>query len=273
MWPSRMKAMLLRTYTPLLPLSPFVDCFWYLEGYNPAHSRELTLPDGSADAIINLTGRPIRLFDRHNRALVFGHSVLCGPHTDFFIIDTAGEGNVIGIHFKPGGLHPFVEGPLHPFLNQHVSLCDLWGAKADELVEALQEAEGPDAMFHVLEKTLRALAFKPFARNQAVQYALSHLQHAQVADIMDRVGFSHRRFNELFKDEIGMAPKRLSRLYRFQTALELMGKSANVIWQDIVFACGYYDQAHFIKDFQSFSGINPSQYDTIPGRHRNHVSL
>lgn len=63
--------MLLRTYIPQMPLCKYVDCFWYMEDYNPSHSRELTLPDGAMDVVIDLGRELIRLYDRNNVEFVF----------------------------------------------------------------------------------------------------------------------------------------------------------------------------------------------------------
>jgi AraC-like DNA-binding protein len=256
-----------------MPLAMCVDYFWFVQGYNPAHSKELALPDGSVEVVIDLRDDPIRLFDRENRELIFGTSILCGPHSDYFVIDTACESKVVGIHFKPGGIHSFLKEPLDEILNVHLSLHTLWGSRVNEIRDELLTARVADEMFRVLERRLLSLAVKDLERNPAVQYVLSNLHRSQVAEIMEQIGMSHRRLNQMFKEEVGMPPKRLSRLYRFQEVLHCINDGKRISWTDIALACGYYDQAHFIKDFQSFSGINPSDYRPISGRHHNHAAF
>ncbi|TNJ61922.1 helix-turn-helix domain-containing protein [Paenibacillus hemerocallicola] len=267
--------MQMRMYTPALPLSLFVDCFWYLSGYRPSHAKELTFPDGSVEIVIDLRGDPIRLFDREDRELDFGGAVLCGPHSDYFIIDTADEAEVVGIHFKPGGAYPFLNLPLYELHNAHVSLDLLWGASARELREELLEAATIDDKFGILAKRLMALAAKPLVPQPSVRYALDKLRDCSftgtVADVVGEIGMSHNRFNQIYKAEVGMSQKRSSRLFRFQQVLHLIGSGREIDWSAVALHCGYYDQAHFIKDFQSFSGINPSVYRPLPGRHHNHA--
>ncbi|QGQ98224.1 AraC family transcriptional regulator [Paenibacillus psychroresistens] len=265
--------MLLRTYIPRAPLSMFVDYFWYIEGYNPAHSKELALPDGSVEVVINLMDDSIRLYNLAGKELNYGSSVLCGPHSEYFLIDNGNESKVLGIHFKPGGLRPFINEPLDEILNIHVSLDLLWGLEAHRLRNELLEAKIPERMFPVLERRLIALAVQPFEQEPAVLYALHELHHLQVSEVIDNTGWSHRRFNQLFKENVGMPPKRLSRIYRFQNALHFIDSREHISWLDIAIACNYYDQAHFIKDFQAFSGLNPSLYKPIDGRHHNHAEL
>jgi len=262
---------LIRTCIPQMPLSMFVDYFWYMEDYNPSHSRELTLPDGSVDMIIDLGEDVIRTFDHNNRELVFGHAIVSGPHSNYFMINSTCASRVIGIHFKPGGIYPFLKEPVDEIHNTQLPFHALWGSTISGLRDELLDSSVPEKMFRVLERTLLSLAKKDLEQLPAVQYVLNNLQGCQIAEIMGQIGISHRRFNQLFKEVVGMTPKRLSRIYRFQEVLRCIHSGGNASWVNIASACGYYDQSHFIKEFQSFSGINPSEYRPISGRHHNHA--
>jgi hypothetical protein len=83
--------MVLHTYSPEAPLSHFVEMFWFFEGYKPPHSKELSLPDGSVELVINLNEDKISMFERLScdNYQSFGGSIICGPHTEFFVIDTS----------------------------------------------------------------------------------------------------------------------------------------------------------------------------------------
>lgn len=256
---------------PAQTLVEFVDYYWYMEGYRPPHSRELALPDGSIEWIFDLRGAPIRLYDRRSKLHVFQSAVLCGPHSDFFVIDTAGEAKVAGIHFKPGGLRPFVDSPLCDLLNGLLSPDDVWGGRAALLHEELLAAGGPGDMFGALERELLSLVRRPLCRSREVEFVRSRLHGCQVRQAAGQLSISHRWLNHKFKQEIGLTPKQLSRLMRFQQALQRMNGDAPASWVDIAHECGYYDQSHFIKDFQAYSGINPTEYRPIAGRHRNHA--
>ena len=85
-------------------------------------------------------------------------------------------------------------------------------------------------------------------------------QARTVSEVAKLTGYSRRRFIELFNDEVGIKPKIFSRIQRFQAALELVKRASPVSWSEIALACGYYDQAHLIRDFQTFSGLTPAAY-------------
>ncbi|GIQ69094.1 helix-turn-helix domain-containing protein [Xylanibacillus composti] len=260
-------------------LSAFVDYFWYMESQNTSYQNELSLPDGSVDLIIDLTADKVLMATASNETLRLNHVFVCGPHSRHFVICNSLETRVIGIHFKPGGAYPFLGCPLDQLHNVMQSMDAIWGHSAGELREELLELSSVGQMFHVLSDRLLQLAVKPLDSHPAVHYAIEQLdkinvQTDQVGNIVGRIGISHRRFIELFQRETGYTPKRYSRIRRFQEVLRKLNERQNTIqWSDIAFDCGYFDQSHFIKDFRAFSGLNPSDYEAIPGRHYNHVPL
>jgi AraC-like DNA-binding protein len=275
----RAYAMLLRTYIPQAPLSGFVDFFWYFEGYSPPHPKELALPDGSIELVINLCEAKIKLFDREHNGLLrtYGSSVICGPHSEYFTIDTSIESTVLGIHFKPGGIYPFLKMPANELHNIHVSLDTQWGARAHELREMLLLSKTVDDKFRTLEESLIKLASRPLIRHPAVSFALNEFlslpYKRPLTDVIGQIGISQRRFIQIFKEEVGLTPKLFCRIRRFQDVLNRLDHTRSVNWSDIAIACGYYDQMHFIKDFQAFTSLNPTDYFSRQGRHHNHVAV
>ncbi|NEW05686.1 AraC family transcriptional regulator [Paenibacillus sp. SYP-B3998] len=271
--------MQLRTYIPQTPLSDFVDFFWYFEGYSPSYSKELALPDGSIELVINLREDENKFVERESKSqiITYGSSVICGPHSEFFIIDTSSEATVLGIHFKPGGIYPFLNIPVSELHNIHVSLDVLWGVRAHDLREALLFSKTIEEKFQILEGNLIELASRPLIRHPAVSFALNEfliLPHKRpLTEVIEQIGLSQRRFIQIFKEEVGMTPKLFCRLRRFKEVLNRIEDASSVDWSDVAIACGYYDQMHFIKDFQAFSSLNPTDYFARQRRHHNHVAL
>ena len=91
--------------------------------------------------------------------------------------------------------------------------------------------------------------------------------------MVEQVGFSQRRFIQLFSDEVGLTPKLFCRVNRFQRVVRRLATMNEVDWAQVALDCGYYDQAHFIHDFQAFAGITPSAYLQDRTEHLNHVPL
>jgi AraC-like DNA-binding protein len=192
------------------------------------------------------------------------------------MIDSARDESILGVHFKPGGAFPFLKLPAGELHNTHVSLETLWGTKAAALRDQLLEAKTPEVRFHLLERFLMAEASRSLVRHPAVAFALKEFQgvpHARtISEVANQIGISQRRFIQVFRDEVGLTPKLFCRIQRFQKVLRRIWKRQPFEWVDVALACGYYDQAHFINDFQAFSGLNPTVYIKQRGdRNPNHV--
>lgn len=265
------------TRKPAAPLSAFIDYFWYFECSRPLNEKELTLPDGSIDIVIDLREERVRLADAKGRQFILNNTLMCGPHSEHFVIEHTKQSASMGIHFKPGGAFPFVGLPLDELHNTLLSMDMIWGSKAADLREELLEERSIEGKFHTLEKRLRTMANRSLPSHPAVKFALDKFadqtHFVDVSDVVERVGISHQRFIHIFKKETGFTPKRYMRIRRFQEVLLRLKKAKDVDWVDIAISCGYYDQAHFIKDFRAFSGLNPSSYMTTSGRHHNHALL
>ena len=270
--------MIAQSYTPAAPLSDFVDIIWLQEHYTPPHPRERILPDGSVELIINLHDDCLPMIDRKNPTRVdyFPGSIICGAHSEYFVIDTRFQPIIMGVHFKPGGAFPFFNMPANEFQNTHVALETLWGSKkADELRTRLLEAPTSQHKFRVMESFLNACAIQPLIRHRAVSFALNNFAYARsIADVTEQIGLSSTRFIQVFREEVGLTPKLFSRVQRFQQVLKLIARGQHIEWADVALVCGYFDQAHFIHDFQAFSGLNPVSYVEQRGTHHfNHVPM
>jgi AraC-like DNA-binding protein len=272
--------MLYLTHTPGPPLNNFVELFWFYDGFpKRPHKKERLMPDGSVELVINLNEDESRIYDREHldKCDRLPGTLVCGPHSGFFVIDTAEQDSVMGIHFKPGGAFPFFSAPVDELHNLHVSLEDLWGPEAGLLRERLLEAPTPEKKFQVLETSLLAQAWKPLERHRAVGFALGLFRNIHtapaIADVTDQIGISSRRFIQLFSNEVGLTPKLFCRVRRFQQVLKKIHTGAEIDWIDLAISCGYFDQAHFIHDFKIFSGINPTTYLVQKTEHLNHVPI
>ncbi|HEX3879352.1 MAG TPA: helix-turn-helix domain-containing protein [Bryobacteraceae bacterium] len=269
---------MLRHHRPGFPLSDFVECFWTFDGFQQAHAKERIMPDGALTLVVNLNEDRTRIYDRRDfdRCETFNGSLLVGPQTEFFVIDTAEQLSVAGIQFKPGGAFPFFDPPPDELQGLQVPLDALWGGFAGDFREKLLRAGTGQAAFEVIETALLARLQKP-DRHPAVTYALGKFMNephvARVADVIDETGFSARRFIQLFREQAGLAPKVFCRVQRFQRALRRIVSGSEVEWAEVALEAGYFDQSHFIHDFRAFSGINPTAYRCAKPRHINHVPI
>ncbi|CAN5909774.1 hypothetical protein BH23ACT11_BH23ACT11_29050 [soil metagenome] len=270
--------MMYRTYIPRPPLSDFVELFWIYEGYDPPHVRERVIPTGTMQLIFNLREDEFRVYDRRGHQFQrLDGALISGAHSKFVVIDTASQTSTAGVHFRPGGAYPFLGLPASELRDADVPLEALWGTKAIELRDRLLESETPESRFSLLEQALLAQVARPLEHHPAVALALNEFQSMPrtraVREMSERAGLSQRRFIQLFREEVGLTPQLYCRIRRFQEVVRLVGSGQRVEWGDVALGCGYFDQAHFIHDFRSFSGVTPTIYLAQRGEHLNHIPL
>lgn len=260
------------------PLRGVVDHLWYLCDA-PGHSRERIVPTGTLELVINLEENEFRIYDavgprEHCRR--FRGAIVSGCYSTPFGIDTREHAAVMGVHFRPGGAAGLLGAPPGELGDAHVGLEEVWGQHATELRERLCAADDLGRQFQILEQALLARLGAPAAR-EAVMAALPRLDQpgVEVGEVTKTLGLCRRRFIEVFTEDVGMAPKRYSRVRRFQRALALTTQSPRSTWAQVALACGYFDQAHLCRDWAEFTGFSPGEFRALQATRvkDNHLAL
>jgi AraC-like DNA-binding protein len=85
--------------------------------------------------------------------------------------------------------------------------------------------------------------------------------------LVEEAGCNHKQFIAQFREQIGLPPKTLARLLRFDHAVNRIKRGGTPDWPALAHTCGYFDQAHFNKDFRRFAGVTPGEYQRrlLPG--------
>ncbi|MBL7738338.1 MAG: AraC family transcriptional regulator [Chitinophagaceae bacterium] len=267
-----------RIHIPPPPLSFFVEHLFYYEGYQAMHKMEKFLPDGSMDLLIDLTETPKKLF--HNETgetyTTYKKSWISGMKTEYILID-ASVSSMIGVHFKPGGAYPFFNMPASELNDRTVETDLLWNTEILSIRDAVLNTPVIEDKFSIVEKYLLQKGKNRLDPNVLVNYAIEQLQRSPqiwtIGQLTHKVGITQKHLITLFKKYAGLSPKMFARISKFQKVIREVEQEQSIEWAPIAYECGYYDQAHFIKEFQAFSGINPSAYLSQKGRYRNYIPI
>ncbi|MGH9662021.1 MAG: helix-turn-helix domain-containing protein, partial [Bryobacteraceae bacterium] len=134
-------------------------------------------------------------------------------------------------------------------------------AWAREAEERIAEAASDRARAAIVERMLRPAPPQPAG---AIDHALARIEIAAapggVARLARETGMSERQLERAFADRVGISPKLLARIDRFQRALRAV-EEAGVSGAAVAADLGYYDQAHLIRDFREFTGSTPSRLE------------
>jgi AraC-like DNA-binding protein len=153
-----------------------------------------------------------------------------------------------------------------------VELEDLFGRAARLLTQELYDAPSWDARFEILDRELARRIQNTRAPSPVVSCAWSRLVstggRASIGGIVRAAGCSQKHLIAQFREEIGLSPKTLARVLRFGRAVQIIKEGGGGRLAEIAQDCGYYDQAHFSRDFRAFAGVTPTELiaSQIPDR-------
>ena len=247
-------------------------------GHLSARWRNLILPDGAIELIINL-GDPQKLCAKQNlqRHTIFNQSWISGERTEPIVIDESGYVHLVGARLRAGGAWPFLGIPLREFTNQVVELEAILGPEVRALRDRMGAAPDDDARFDLMESWLAQRARNRTQPTRAVSHALRAIQSGadavRIGRMAEEIGISHKHLLREFDRCVGLTPKLLARLCSFQRAIFTIGQRPVVDWSDTAARCGYYDQAHLIREFRAFSGLTPASYLTRRGPFLNYLEV
>jgi AraC-like DNA-binding protein len=245
-------------------LRPYVRCYWTLRGVADDSRAEPVLPDGSSELVVH-RARPFlrhtadRAPDRQASLLFVGQ--MCAP----VVLQPDGAADVVGVRFLPHGAFA-VLGERQDRLSDRIPDVGALGAPwLTETMRRAQEAPTPAAAVRRLEAGLLA--------RLAVRHARSDARVAAVIDLIDGTAgdvriqqaagaadLSRRQLERLFAEQVGVGPKPLARLVRFQSAARRLLAEPGLALAAVSGDSGYFDQSHMVREFLSFAGASPRDF-------------
>jgi AraC-like DNA-binding protein len=179
-------------------------------------------------------------------------------------VPTAHGGRLAGIQvdLTPFGAYALYGLPLRELANTAVDLADLPGG--GRLPERLAETAGWPARFALLEGELAARLEAGPAPSPEVAHAWARLEtgggRTPVAALVGETGWSHRHLVARFHEQVGLAPKAVARLFRFERALALLDCGPLA---EVAAAAGFFDQGHMNREFRRLAGATPVQLRAV----------
>lgn len=234
---------------PAAALAPFVEhCWcvrWDLRGMPP--QLQETLPHPNVQLVIER-----------------GEARVWGVHDGRFRRVLEGRETVFGMKFAAGGFRPFLGRAAGALANRSLSAHELFGAGIDTIVPAIPACANLAAMAALVEPLLLARAPPPDplaaqARALVMQTATDR-ELLRAEQLAERAGMGLRALQRLFRDYVGASPKWVVQRYRLHEAVAQLQAAHMPDWAELALALGYYDQAHFIRDFRRLVGCAPADY-------------
>lgn len=239
----------LATYPPSTLLQPFVDYFWLVEwdqGERPPEiQRVLPYPN------VHL------VFDKGRTAI---HGVVRGA----FERTVEGAGRVLGVRFKPGGFRPFITQPLSRLADRTMPVDDVLRVSMLDAEQHVLSQGNDAAMVAAAESLLSVVLPAPDPRallaERAVAIAAAPQGPISVAALSEQVDMEERTLQRLFSNYVGVSPKWVIQRFRLQEATWHLGQRGPVDLATLSCQLGFFDQAHFTRNFTTLVGKSPMEY-------------
>lgn len=156
-----------------------------------------------------------------------------------------------------------LHGPIQIYGNWDLS--DLYHQNSSVLLERLTEINNADKRVEIVENYLDQIFtnkdLNPYAL-EAIRLFDQHRGQVTVKQVAEKLGYSKKQFERFFIHTVGLTPKKYSRLIRFQQSMQLISQS-NLNLTQVALNAGYFDQAHFNKEFKQFTGNTPEAYKAL----------
>jgi AraC-like DNA-binding protein len=251
-------------FAPPVALRPYVTCFWRLRTsatLREAPPPEPVLPDGCVELVLHL-GEPFARCDDEASARRQPKQLLAGQITTAIVLQPTTTMDVWGIRFHPWASGAFLGVPSVELRNQVLSLDDLSASLADALT-AVADHQGDDAqlafLVRVLSSHVASVAVPDVRLSRVVAHVVARNVDYSVRGLAKELGLGARRVDAMFRGHVGLSPKQLLRIFRFQRALGLRRAKPSVSWATIALRAGYYDQAHLVREARAISGAAPTE--------------
>ncbi|WP_405656906.1 helix-turn-helix domain-containing protein [Streptomyces sp. RK9] len=193
---------------------------------------------------------------------------MLGLQTSPVISLTGGTGYGVQVELTPLGAFTLLAMPLHHLSDSMIHPAGVLGRHwSADLTERLAEAPSWRRRWEILDESIsRRLADSRCWPSPVLCEAWALLRSCHgtlsVGQLADATGRSRRRLEILFAEQIGLAPKRVARILRFQRATVMM-RTPGRTWAETAAACGYHDQAHLAREFRALAGMTATTLQTL----------
>ncbi|MGX1930170.1 AraC family transcriptional regulator [Flagellimonas sp. 2504JD4-2] len=246
-------------------LEKYVADLLYHKDYYPKHEKDKYLPDGTINMIFELSDNPKFIYDNNTGKKVQEYKDVwfSGVLKDYITISSHHEEMMVLV-LKPGAGFPLTNRNVSKFTNQVIPAEQVFGTDILKLLQELKLPSKPQKKFLAIENWLDGQLREDDFYLEVIRYSIEAIEESptqiNLGELSEKLGYSQKQFIQLFKKYVGLTPKQFHRIVRFNQILTAVENKEKISWTVVAADCGYFDQAHFIKDFQSFSGINPKKY-------------
>lgn len=250
--------------SPASHLRPYLRSYAGYTEESQGLLRRLEFPAPKVVVILEF-GPPIRVFESAppRRAHRYPGGFVAGMDEIVAITEHDGFQRGLEVNLTPIGARLVFGVPMSELAGRVVPFRDLVPREHQSLVERLEEMPDWDARFDLIEDLFARRIAASRVSTDVVAWAVRRIEDRggalDIGALARELGYSPKHLIALFRDRIGVPPKLLARLVRFDRLMQELRSGASATWVDLAAKLGYYDQAHLIRDVKQFTGTTPTK--------------
>lgn len=244
-------------------LAPVIKSYWTLRGVGPPGGVERVVPDGSAELVLHL-GESFHRIDGARGRERQSRTLFVGQMTEHVLLEPGEAVDVIGVRFQPGGAGAFVRDPMPELADEIQDFAEVESLTDSSLLERVGELDHTGDRLAALERELLDRIDPTVGVDPVVAHVADRLAESGGNGSLDvlaaECGIGARQLQRRFRAGVGIGPKLFARITRVQRAISMLDGRVQGRFAELAACCGYFDQAHLIRDFKQLAGITPGRF-------------
>lgn len=258
--------MVYQKFKPAEILSPFVECYFAWESESPLE-KELIVesPPNSFCSIAINYGDPYFLENKKYSRLEVPQQFVAGLSIYSYKLSLQGNIGIVGIVLKPSAFFTLFGLNAFELTEERIDLFTILSQDyVSKYIKQARESVTVPGKVKLLEELLlhhiKIRRPEPDYIDIAANLIIEKNGMLHVGDLLKDSHMSRRTFERRFFQKVGLSPKYYARIRRIGYICNLVAGKKKVNWPEVFYEAEFFDQAHFIKDFEEFTGRTPQQY-------------
>lgn len=216
------------------------------------------LPDACVELFISYTNTPVAIIGNQ----LYKQSIVTFRMSRPMDVQMRKGSGCLAVCFNPGMAYRFFAHPMHILTDTTTLLDDVWKGISEQIEDKIANASDNILRVSIIQQFLE----QQLSQNKDDRQIAWCLQQAKtitgklsVSHFANETGLSQRQLSRRFQQCIGLSPKEYLSVTRFIRSLQHLKKYPNHSLTEIAYESGYYDQAHFIREYKIYTGHTPGE--------------